>query len=151
MNVIHMLIILCFRTVYTWKGRLDLPEPFFFAFFRFYACFFLKKEYTGCCVAAMPRNTGQIWTADNDVMKMRIVALSFFYTMCSRNLFVLDFTRRFFVRCVQIFEAYAVRTLIKFERGWRKISRKSRCGKDSESTSHSRPRCRTSLFTKYGG
>ena len=78
MNVIHMLIILCFRTVYTWKGRPDLPEPFFFVFFRFYACFFLKKEYTGCCAAAMPRNAGQIWTADNDVMEMRIVALSFF-------------------------------------------------------------------------
>ncbi len=56
--------------------------------------------------------------------------------MCSRNLFVLDFTRRFFVRCVQIFEAYAVRTLIKFERGWRKIGRKSKCGKNSESTSY---------------
>ena len=54
--------------------------------------------------------------------------------MCSRNLFVLDFTRRFFVRCVQIFEAYAVRTLIKFERGWRKIGRKNKCRKDSEST-----------------
>ena len=54
--------------------------------------------------------------------------------MCSQNLFVLDFTRRFFVRCVQIFEAYAVRTLIKFERGWRKIGRKSKCRKDSEST-----------------
>ena len=60
--------------------------------------------------------------------------------MCSRNLFVLDFTRRFFVRCVQIFEAYAVRTLIKFERGWRKIGRKSKCRKDSEST-----------YKKYGG
>ena len=54
--------------------------------------------------------------------------------MYSRNLLVLDFTRRFFVRCVQIFEAYAVRTLIKFERGWRKIGRKSKCRKDSEST-----------------
>ena len=54
--------------------------------------------------------------------------------MYSRNLFVLDFTRRFFARCVQIFEAYAVRTLIKFERGWRKIGRKSKCRKDSEST-----------------
>ena len=29
--------------------------------------------------------------------------------MYSRNLFVLDFVRRFFVSCVQIFEAYAVR------------------------------------------
>ena len=48
---------------------------------------------------------------------------SFFHFMCSRNLFVLDFTRRFFVRCVQIFEAYAVRTLMKFERGWRKIGK----------------------------
>ena len=54
--------------------------------------------------------------------------------MYSRNLFVLDFTRRFFVRCVQIFEAYAVRTLIKFERVWRKIGRKSKCRKDSERT-----------------
>ena len=31
--------------------------------------------------------------------------------MYSRNLFVLDFVRRFFVSCVQISEAYAVRTL----------------------------------------
>ena len=54
--------------------------------------------------------------------------------MYSRNLFVLDFTRRFFVSCVQIFEAYAVRTLMKFERGWRKIGRKSERRKDSEST-----------------
>ena len=34
--------------------------------------------------------------------------------MYSWNLFVLDFARRFFVSCAQIFEAYAVRTLIKF-------------------------------------
>ena len=65
---------------------------------------------------------------------------SFFHFMCSRNLFVLDFTRRFFVRCVQIFEAYAVRTLIKFERGWRKIGRKSERRKDSESTYFNRRR-----------
>ena len=56
------------------------------------------------------------------------------YLMYSRNLFVLDFARRFFVSCAQIFEAYAVRTLIKFGCGWRKIGRKSRCMKDSEST-----------------
>ena len=54
--------------------------------------------------------------------------------MCSRNLFVLDFTRRFFVRCVQIFEAYAVRTLIKFRHLRREISRKARYIKNSEST-----------------
>ena len=36
------------------------------------------------------------------------------FLMYSRNLFVLDFARRFFVSCAQIFEAYAVRTLIKF-------------------------------------
>ena len=65
---------------------------------------------------------------------------SFFHFMCSRNLFVLDFTRRFFVRCVQIFEAYAVRTLIKFERGWRKIGCKSERRKDSESTYFNRRR-----------
>lgn len=54
--------------------------------------------------------------------------------MCSRNLFVLDFARRFFVSCAQIFEAYAVRTLIKFGCDWRKIGRKGKCMKDSEST-----------------
>ena len=37
-------------------------------------------------------------------------------TMYSQNLFVLDFVRRFFVRCAQ------------------KISHKSKCRKDSEST-----------------
>ena len=56
--------------------------------------------------------------------------------MFSRNLFVLDFVRRFFVSCAQIFEAYAVRTLIKFGCDWRKIGRKGKCMKDSESTSH---------------
>ena len=60
------------------------------------------------------------------MVKINFIVLFF---MCPRNLFVLDFTRRFFVRCVQIFEAYAVRTLIKFERGWRKIGRKSKCRK----------------------
>ena len=54
--------------------------------------------------------------------------------MYSRNLFVLDLVRRFFVSCVQIFEAYAVRTLMKFGYDWRKISHKSKCKKDSEST-----------------
>ena len=54
--------------------------------------------------------------------------------MYSRNLFVLDFVRRFFVSCVQIFEAYAVRMLMKFGYDWRKISHKSKCKKDSEST-----------------
>lgn len=33
-----------------------------------------------------------------------------------------DFTRRLFVSRVQIFEADAVRTLMKFERGWQKIT-----------------------------
>ena len=54
--------------------------------------------------------------------------------MYSWNLFVLDFVRRFFVSCAQIFEAYAVRTLIKFGCIWRKISHKSKCNKDAEST-----------------
>ena len=54
--------------------------------------------------------------------------------MYSWNLFVLDFVRRFFVSCAQFFEAYAVRTLMKFGCGWRKISHKSTCKKDSEST-----------------
>ena len=54
--------------------------------------------------------------------------------MYSRNLFVPDFVRRFFVSCAQISEAYAVRTLMKFGCDWRKISHKSRCRKDSEST-----------------
>ena len=55
--------------------------------------------------------------------------------MYSRNLFMLDFVRSFFVSCAQIFEAYAVRTLIKFGCNWRKIGRKGKCIKDSESTS----------------
>ena len=41
------------------------------------------------------------------------------------NLYVPDFVRGFFVICVQIFEAYAVRTLIKSGRSWRKISTKA--------------------------
>ena len=41
--------------------------------------------------------------------------------MYSRNLFVLDLVRRFFVSCAQISEAYAVRTLMKFGCYWRKI------------------------------
>ena len=55
--------------------------------------------------------------------------------MSSRNLSVLDFVRRFFVSCAQISEAYAVRTLMKFECDWRKIGHKSKCRKDSERTS----------------
>nr|DAZ10251.1 MAG TPA: hypothetical protein [Caudoviricetes sp.] len=54
--------------------------------------------------------------------------------MYSRNLFMLDFVRRFFVSCAQFFEAYAVRTLMKFGCGWRKISHESKRKKDSEST-----------------
>ena len=50
------------------------------------------------------------------------------------SLEMLDFVRRFFVSCVQIFEAYAVRTLMKFGYDWRKISHKSKCKKNSEST-----------------
>ena len=54
--------------------------------------------------------------------------------MCSRNLSVPDFVRRFFVSCAQISEAYAVRTLMKFGCGWRKISHEIKRKKDSEST-----------------
>ena len=54
--------------------------------------------------------------------------------MFSRNLFVLDFVRRFFVSCAQISEAYAVRTLMKFGCDWRKIGHKGRCSKDFERT-----------------
>ena len=39
---------------------------------------------------------------------------------------MLDFVRRFFVSCAQIFEAYSVRTLMKFGCGWRKISHESK-------------------------
>ena len=54
--------------------------------------------------------------------------------MYYRNLFVLDFARRFFVSCAQISEAYAGRTLMKFGLDWRKISRKGKCRKGFEST-----------------
>ena len=54
--------------------------------------------------------------------------------MYSRNLFVLDFARKFFVSCAQIFEALALRPPLKFGCDWRKIGRKSKCRKDSEST-----------------
>ena len=54
--------------------------------------------------------------------------------MYSRNLFVLDFARKFFVSCAQIFEALALRPPLKFGCDWRKIGRKSKCMKDSEST-----------------
>ncbi len=40
----------------------------------------------------------------------------------------------FLSSCAQIFEAYAVRTVIKFGCDWRKIGRKGKCMKDSEST-----------------
>ena len=66
--------------------------------------------------------------------------------MYSGNLFVLDFVRRFFVSCAQIFEAYAVRTLIKFGCDWRKIGRKGKCMKDSESTSY-KTGCRQVYFS----
>ena len=54
--------------------------------------------------------------------------------MYSRNLFVLDFARRFFVSCAQILEALALRPPLKFGCDWRKIGRKGKCMKDSEST-----------------
>ncbi len=60
--------------------------------------------------------------------------LNCIYAMYSRNLFVLDFVRRFFVRCAQISEAYTVCTLMKFVCDWQKIGHKSKCRKDSEST-----------------
>ena len=47
---------------------------------------------------------------------------------------MLDFVRRFFVRCAQISEAYTVCTLMKFVCDWQKIGHKSKCRKDSEST-----------------
>ena len=55
--------------------------------------------------------------------------------MYSRNLFVLDFARRFFVSCAQISEALALRPPLKFGCDWQKIGRKSKCMKDSENTS----------------
>ena len=36
--------------------------------------------------------------------------------MYSRNLFVLDFVRRFFVSCVQIFEAYVDEIRVRLEK-----------------------------------
>ena len=54
--------------------------------------------------------------------------------MYSRNLFVLDFARRFFVSCAQSSEALALRLPLKFGCNWRKIDRKGKCRKDSEST-----------------
>ena len=64
--------------------------------------------------------------------------LSIEKNMFDWNLYVPDFVRGFFVICVQIFEAYAVRTLIKSGRSWRKISHKGRCMEDSDRTLHSR-------------
>ena len=49
--------------------------------------------------------------------------------MYSRNLFVLDFVRNFLSIVPKFFEAYAVRTLMKFGCSWRKIGRKSKCRK----------------------
>lgn len=54
--------------------------------------------------------------------------------MFSRNLTVPDFMRRFFVSCAQISEALALRLPLEFGCDWRKIGRKSRCGKNSERT-----------------
>ena len=48
--------------------------------------------------------------------------------------FVLDFARRFFVSCAQSSEALALRLPLKFGCNWRKIDRKGKCRKDSEST-----------------
>ena len=64
----------------------------------------------------------------------RIANIRFDYSMYSRNLFVLDFVRRFFVSCAQISEAYTVCTLMKFGCNRQKIGHKSKCRKDSEST-----------------
>ena len=55
--------------------------------------------------------------------------------MYSRNLFVLDFARRFFVSCAKISEALALRPPLKFGCDWQKIGRKGKCMKDFESTS----------------
>ena len=54
--------------------------------------------------------------------------------MYSWILFVPDFARRFFVRSAQIQEAYLDGMMIKFVCIWRKISRKSRHKRESEST-----------------
>ena len=52
--------------------------------------------------------------------------------MYSRHLFVLEFVRNFLAIVRKFFEAYAVRTMMKSGCGWRKISHKSKCKKDSE-------------------
>ena len=52
-------------------------------------------------------------------------------SMYSRNLFVLDFARRF----LSVVPQFLRRTLIKFGCDWQKIDRKGKCMKDSESTS----------------
>ena len=46
------------------------------------------------------------------------------------NLYVPDFVRGFLSSVFRFFEAYAVRTLIKSGRSWRKISHKGRCMED---------------------
>ena len=68
------------------------------------------------------------------IIYVYVCGLGLHIRMYSRSLSVLDFVRRFFVSCAQISEAYAVRTLMKFGCNWRKIGRKGKCRKDSEST-----------------
>ena len=62
------------------------------------------------------------------------LSIELFYYMYSRILFVPDFTRKFFVRCAQIYEVYLDGMLIRFVCIWRKISRKSRYKREPEST-----------------
>ena len=49
---------------------------------------------------------------------------------------VLDLVRRFFVSCSQISEALALRPPLKSGYNWQKTGRKSKCRKDSGSTSY---------------
>ena len=60
----------------------------------------------------------------------RIANIRFDYSMYSRNLFVLDFVRRF----LSVVPEFLRRTLMKIGCSWRKISHKSKRKKDSEST-----------------
>ena len=89
------------------------------------------KKLVTCCLQIITGSRNLMSCPDKCNLHIKTSLLIF---MHSRNLFVLDFMRRFFVRCARIFEAYAVRTLIKFGCIWRKISHKSKCNKDSEST-----------------
>ena len=88
----------------------------------------LLTEWCYICTAAAKADAKGRSASDHHIF------FSFRTHMYSRNLFVLDFARRFFVSCAQISEAYAVRTLMKFGCNWRKIGRKGKCRKDSEST-----------------